>query len=303
MTPQDFARLEDYAEAIVRKLQLPPCPDILAGIGRELAREHPDTQRIATEAARDVSSAATLLKTVNSAWYGLANKARSVQQAIAYLGLERTSLLLAGLLLRNVFPSTRRQAMMRFWEASTQLAVTLAFFARVLGRKDRDELHTFGLFRDAGSAVLINRFDDFDPLATPSNPDFGPSLTELEQARFGTDHAVIGAVLARDWTLPEDMADAILWHHADFVLDMEERPIADRAVEMIAIGVLGDRAIERHRGVALSDSSGAVLEAALRTLSLDRRQHAELEAEAASLLCGIEGRPQPTVRLTSLTLH
>lgn len=303
MTPQEFARLEDYAEAIVRKLQLPPCPDILTSMGRELAREHPDVQRIATEAAKDVASSATLLKTVNSAWYGLANKARSVQQAIAYLGLERTSLLLAGLLLRNVFPSTRRQAMARFWEASTQLALTLAFYAKVLGRGDRDEIHTFGLFRDAGSAVLIQRFDDYDPLALDSESLLGPTLTEIEQARFGTDHAVIGAVLARDWGLPEPMCDAILWHHADFVLDMEARPIADAAVEMIALGVLGDRAMDRYRGAARSESSGQVLDAAMRTLGIDRRQHADLEAEALGLLGGIAGQPQPTLRLTSLTLH
>lgn len=303
MTPQDFAQLEDHAEAIVRKLQLPPCPEILAGIGRELAREYPDTQRIAAEAARDVSSAATLLKTVNSSWYGLANKARSVQQAIAYLGLERTSLLLAGLLLRNVFPGSQRRAMAKFWEVSTELAVTLGFIARVLGREDRDELHTFGLFRDAGSAVLINRFDDYDACAATANPNFGPSLTELEQARFGTDHAVIGEVLARDWGLPDELSDAILWHHADFVLDMAQRPIADRAVEMIALGVLGERAIERHYGMKTSEAAASVLEAALATLRLDRRQYTDVEAEVSNLLCGMEGSPQPTLRLASLTLH
>jgi len=303
MSPQEFAQLEDHAEAIVRKLQLPPCPEILASIGRELAREYPDTQRIAAEAAHDVSSSATLLKTVNSAWYGLENKARSVQQAIAYLGLERTSLLLAGLLLRNAFPSTKRRAMAAFWENSTQLAVTLGFIARFLGREDRDELHTFGLFRDAGSAVLIGRFDDYDAYAASAHADSGPNLTELEQARFGTDHAVIGAVLARDWALPEDMADAILWHHADFVLDMAERPIADRAVEMIALGVLGDRAIARHHGEKASEAGVGVLEAALSTLGLDRRRYDELETEVSTLLCGLEGRPQPTLRLASLALH
>lgn len=303
MTPQEFARLEDFAEAAVRRMQLPACPDILARIGRELARQHPDAQRISVEAARDVSSSAMLLKTVNSAWYGLASRARSVQQAIAHLGLERTSLLLAGLLLRNVFPSTRRQAMARFWEVSTQLAVTLAFVARVLGRSDRDELHTFGLFRDAGSAVLINRFDDYDPLAHPNEPELGPSLTELEQARFGTDHAVIGAVLARDWGLPADMADAILWHHADFVLDMAERPIAESSLAMIALGILGDRMIDRHRGVAASPAAVGVFDAALRTLGLDARSYAEVEGDALAMLGAMDGRPQPTPRLTSLTLH
>lgn len=303
MTPLEFAQLEDYAEAIVRKLQLPPCPRILADIGRELGREHPDMQKIALEASRDVSSSATLLKTVNSAWYGLAHKARSVQQAIAFLGLERTSLLLAGLLLRNVFPSSHRQAMARFWQVSTQLAVTLSFIARMLERPDRDELHTFGLFRDAGSAVLINKYDDYDPMANSLQTELGPNLTELEQARYGTDHAVIGAVLARDWGLPDDMVDAILWHHADFVLDMAERPIAERAVEMIAIGVLGDRVIERHRGIAGEDGNAAAFGAALRTLGLDAREYATIEAEALSALCALEGGAQPTLRLTSLTVH
>lgn len=303
MTPQEFAQLEDYAEVIVRELQLPPCPRILADIGRELGKEHPDMQKIALEASRDVSSSATLLKTINSAWYGLTHKARSVQQAIAYLGLERTSLLLAGLLLRNVFPSSHRQGMVRFWHVSTQLAVTLGFIARVLERPDRDELHTFGLFRDVGSAVLINKHDDYDPMATRAQIELGPSLTELEQARYGTDHAVIGAVLARDWALPGDMVDAILWHHADFVLDMAERPIAAQAIEMIAVGVLGDRVIGRHRGIACKDGNAAAFGAALRTLGLGAREYATIEAEAVGALCALDGGAQPTLRLTSLPVR
>jgi HD-like signal output (HDOD) protein len=303
MTPRQFARLEDHAEAIVRALDLPPCPDILAAMSRELAREHPDIQCIAREASKDVPSSAMLLKTVNSAWYGLAHKARSVHQAIAYLGLERTSLLMAGLLLRNVFPSTRRHAMAGFWEASTQLALTLAFYARALGRGGHDEAHTFGLFRDAGSAVLIHRFEDYDPAAASLDAQFEPSLTELEQARFGTDHALIGATLASEWGLPAAMCDAILWHHADFVLDMEERPIADAAIEMIALGVLGDRAIGRHRGMAQNEASTQVIRAASRTLGLDEDRYADLEARAVALLGGLAGRAGPAPRIANLSLH
>jgi hypothetical protein len=46
-----------------------------------------------------------------------------------------------------------------------------------------------------------------------------------------------------------------------------------------------------------------VLDAALRILSLDARRHADQENEALALLGGIAGQPQPTMRLTSLTLH
>ena len=56
-----------------------------------MRRETPDVRKIANLVTHDVASAAAILKTVNSASYGLRNTARSVQQAIGYLGLNRTS--------------------------------------------------------------------------------------------------------------------------------------------------------------------------------------------------------------------
>ena len=37
--------------------------------------------------------------------------------------------------------------MSRLWQASGRLALTASFFARVLGLREYDEAHTFGLFR------------------------------------------------------------------------------------------------------------------------------------------------------------
>ncbi|MCC6535365.1 MAG: HDOD domain-containing protein [Burkholderiales bacterium] len=300
MPQPQFTHLEEQAENFVRKLDLPPCPEIIADIVRELRRDVPDVQKIAGWVSRDVAAAAGLLKTVNSAWYGIAAKARSVQQAIAYLGLDRTALLLAGLLLRNAFPSSSRPAMRRFWQDSTELALTTGFLARVLDAMDRDEAHTFGLFRDAGIAVLISKFPEYDPLALASAADGSSSVTDLEQARFGVDHAVIGSVLARDWQLPPEMFDAILWHHADFVLDMTERPIEEAAVRLIALGTLADRVLERYRGLPRREATAAALGGALRTLSLSEAKHADLELEAMSMLEELDCRPMPTLRLRAV---
>lgn len=293
----EFPQIEDEAEAIARKLGLPPCPDVLADIAREVRREMPDVQRIASLVVRDVAGSATLLKTVNSAFHGLAAKARSVQQAIAYLGLDRTALLLAALLLRNAFPRSNRPAMARFWESSTRLALTLAFFARVLDLGDRDEAHTFGLFRDAGAAVLIGRFDDYPGVVERASADPAARVTELEQARFGTDHAVIGAVLARDWQLPEEMCEAILWHHADFVLDLAERPIPEQSARLIALGVLGDRVLERHRGTPPTEPAAHMTAQALELLGLRPAQYADLQFEAMTLFDDAQAGPPPTMRM------
>jgi HD-like signal output (HDOD) protein len=298
-TQLELVCLEERAEDIVRQLALPPCPEILTEISREVRAETPNVRKIGDLVTRDVAAAAGILKTVNSAAYALGGSARSVQQAIGYLGLDRTALLLATLLLRKVFPQSDRPAMARFWQASGQLAATVAFLARVLGVVDRDEAYTFGLFRDAGSAVLICRFPDYDPVMAACTPV--AVVTDHEKAHFGADHAVIGAVLARDWHLPEEMSDAILWHHADFVLTLDASPIRIEAVRLIALGALGDRIVERYRGEPANPAATGVQEHALRRFGLDEREFADLETGALTLLAERDGRPMPTMRLRTLS--
>ena len=301
MTPQQFAVLEERAEQIVRTLALPPCPEILAQVAREVRAETPDVRKVGDLVVRDVAAAAGVLKTVNSAGYGLRGAARSVQQAIGYLGLDGTALLLAGLLLRNAFPRTDRPAMTHFWRASSRLATVLGFLARVLGVAERDEAHTFGLFRDAGSAVLICRYPDYDAVQAGWQACAMTSRTEYEKRQFGADHAVIGAVLARDWHLPEEMSDAILWHHADFVLALDAAPIRAEAVRLIALGALGDRVLERYGAEPAAVDAPGNPEHALRLFGLSQAQYADLQVEALTLLAERDGRPMPTMRLHSMS--
>lgn len=111
---------------------------------------------------------------------------------MAYMGLDRTALLLAGLLLRNAFPKANAAAMSRFWETSTQSALNMAFMARVSGVLDRDEAHTYGLFRDVGTAVLIGKFENYAAIVERTGGDVRSSLTEIEKEHFSVDHAVVG---------------------------------------------------------------------------------------------------------------
>lgn len=300
MTDSEFARLEEQAEGFVRSLRIPGCPEILARISREVHAQTPDLRKVADLVRRDVAAAGGILKTVNSAAYGLRRSARSVQQAISYLGLERTALLLAGLLLRKAFGRSDHPAMIRFWQSSAQLADTAAFFARVLRAAQPDEAHTFGLFRDAGSAVLIGRFPHYADTMAAFDETEACIRTDHEKAHFGADHAVIGSVLARDWHLPEEMSDAILWHHAEFVLALDAPPIGIEAVRLIALGLLGDRVLDRYQGMPADSRSGAGFEHALRLFGLDEREFADLQVEALTLLAERDGRPMPTMRLRML---
>ena len=285
-----LARLEAEALAIPHTLGLPPCPQVLIDIGRELKSEAPDVQKIAHLITHDAASAAMMLKTVNSPYYGLSSKARSVQQAIAYLGLNRTACLLAGLLLRNAFPSSSKLAMARFWDMSTEVAVIAARVARRLGCVDRGEAHTFGLFRDVGAAVLICRFDDYALVAGRELRDSGSKVTELERERFGADHATIGARLATDWQLPEEMQEAILHHH-DAFLNAAVKP-SDAALRLIAVGLLCDRIIDDYHGVRPDAQDASQRVGALRMLGLSDAVFAEIAAKATGMLDEVSAAPR-----------
>jgi HD-like signal output (HDOD) protein len=295
-----LVQLEAEALAVVHKLGVPPCPQVLSDVSRELRHGTPDVQKIAASITHDAVSSAAILKTVNSPYYGLMNKARSVHQAIAYLGLDRTAMLLAGLLLRNAFPSTNKRAMIGFWERSSQIAVMGAFLARQLPAIDRDEAHTFGLFRDVGSAVLISKFDGYEKVVSLAQGSPAARLTALEKERFGTDHAVIGAVLAKDWLLPEEMSEAILWHHADFVFDLSERPISDEALRLVALGLLSDVLIDEYSGMACEAWACKRQFDACRVLELPDTMFDELKAEAMILLDQLNGHPATTMRMHTI---
>jgi HD-like signal output (HDOD) protein len=282
-----LAQLEAEAIAIPHGLGLPPCPQVLVDIGRELRSETPDVQKIAHLITLDAASAAMILKTVNSPYYGLSNKARSVQQAVAYLGMNRTACLLAGLLLRNAFPSTSKAAMARFWDASTEVAVIAARVARSLGCVDRGEAHTYGLFRDIGTAVLICHNDDYAAAAELDERVPSSKLIQWERERFGADHAAIGARLAADWQLPEEMREAILRHHEAFS-GVAERPSED-ALRHVAVGLLCDRIIDDHHGIQPNEEDAQQRAGAMRMLGLSDSVFAEMAAKAALMLDDVSG--------------
>ena len=297
MTAPDFVRLERQAEEAVRKLGLPANPEILGQIGAELRRESPQVRRIGDLVARDVAAAAVILRMVNASAHRTGCPARSVQQAVAFLGFDHTARLLGRLLARDAFPRCVRPSMPRLWRDAARLAHVASCLGRLLGVAAPDEAHTYGLFRDAGSAVLMSRHADYDAIMAEYERAGTISRTDHEKAWFGVDHAVIGAVLARDRHLPEEVSDAILWHHADFVLALEDPPIRREAVRLIALGVLGDRVLAYAGESERELRPAGGFEQALRLFGLDEHAFADVRSEALARLAEWEGRPAHTLRM------
>lgn len=265
-------------DALLRSIRIPPRPSLLVDLQGELAGDDPSPRRIARIIGNDVGMSGALLKLANSPFFGAARKAKSVEQAINFLGLNQCAALLTGLLARQAIDGNDRDgSLTAFWDTSAQRAQSLVFIARRLRLVPPDIAHTFGLFCDIGVPLLMDRFADYAETLAVAAHDALRSVTAVEDARHSTNHAAIGCLLARNWGLSPDVSWAILHHHDYAVFDDDATDDAIRS--LVAASVLAERGIARYHGNrdALEWEKGG--EAACRHLGLDAGEAEDLLEE------------------------
>lgn len=189
--------------AELRRLQitLPACPKAVLEL-RDLLRD-PDAHVGACERviASDMALAAEVVKTVNSAMFGLLRRVDHVGEALRFLGADQVAAITLQAALRRAFRPTR--LMDRIWDSAARLGWTMGKSAPLL---DLDPwlAHSAGLFAWSGAAVFASREDLFpggyakihdahsrDPMA----------LAAAEMASIGVGHHAVGSALCAQWGL------------------------------------------------------------------------------------------------------
>lgn len=234
-------------EDTLHGMKIPPRPAILDGILREIRREETDYRKLAGLIAADMSLSASLIKTVNSPFFGIRHKISSIQDALVILGLELAAQMIAGILLHRSFPS--HPGLEGIWDHSVKVAVTAHGLIRVWpGGIDlrSEDAYTFGLFRDCGMAMMMLSFDDYGETLNLADADPDVALTDVEIARHAIDHAHVGAHLAREWLMGEDTRNGILHHHLADAETLPPEILSARARRLIAISLLAERVLQVH---------------------------------------------------------
>lgn len=232
-------------DALLRSIRIPPRPSLLLDLQRELADADPSPRRIARIIGNDVGMSGALLKLANSPFFGAARKAKSVEQAINFLGINQCAALLTGLLARQAIEG-KDASLDSFWDTSARRAQALVFTSRRLRIAPPDIAHTFGLFCDIGVPLLMNRFPDYAATFDAAGREAERCFTAVEDARHSTNHAAIGCLLARNWGLSPDVSWAILHHHDYSVMDDDATDDAVRS--LVALSVLAEKGIQRYHG-------------------------------------------------------
>lgn len=263
----DIARELDHARTRgpLQQIKIPPCPELLTRLQRALAQAEPDLGEVARIAGADVAMSSVLIRAANGAAFAGFAPAQTVGQAMTRLGLEHTAAVMTGFLTRQAIPADSPH-LQRFWERSGKRAVALGFLARQLPGLSPDLAYTFGLFSHVGLPVLLQSVRGYGSTMVEAQARRDRSFVQTENANHRTDHAVVGALVARVWRLAPEVMAAIRLHHD---LDQPGGGIAPEVQTLVAAGLVADHLMRRHEGLDPEADWTAHGSAALAWLHVD----------------------------------
>lgn len=221
-------------------LHIPPRPEVVTALMEEKVKAEPDFRRVAKLITADVGLSAAMIKSVNSAAFGLERKVASVPQALHLLGLKQVTGIATALVMRRLSGGGATASMERFWDSAEKVALICARVAKQLHCIAADEAYSYGLFHNCGIPLLMQHFPGYKDALIAANGNRQRSFTACEEAGVGTSHTAVGYFLARSWSLPKEMCQAILRHHELDAFDMAKSDQGDHMLDFIGIGHLAE---------------------------------------------------------------
>jgi putative nucleotidyltransferase with HDIG domain len=178
----------------------------------------------------DANLTARVLKVVNSAAFGLINDITSVDRAISYLGERIVVSIALGDCASKLFEKELagyEAAGGDLWKHDLRTAIAAREVVVQSGLDiSADLAFTAGLLHDIGKALISDylRGTASDMIEMISSQDSSDYL-DAEEKMIGFDHTQAGFELAKEWQLPEQLAEVILFHHHPGNATEEFRPL------------------------------------------------------------------------------
>ena len=246
---------------LIREIDsFPVLPETVSRV--RLAMEDPKSsvRDVGSIIVMDPPVAAKVLSIANSAAYGFPQRIEDVGLAISLLGLRETYSIVLSAAVLNVLEKSKHFDYKRFWLEAMCCAAATRFVLKASGKRQLTGAFAAGLLHDIGRVVLS---EVVPALYAKVDWDFtGGGLVGREEALVGLSHTEAGHELALHWGLPDDISEAIRFHH---------RPtLAGQAKEIVAVTTVA-QALAHAKGSTLDENRGLLEphQDALEILGLD----------------------------------
>lgn len=217
----------------IKPADLPAPPREAIGIVHACSNPDVTSNDLAKIITHNPVLTAELLRVVNSPFFGFAQKISSVTRAVTLLGQRALRNLVLCIAMRDAIrvDDIEGFSVQQYWESALRRAACAKHLAAMLAL-DPDECFTIGLLQDFGLLVMIVKMPKAAqhwPALLAADPD---ARIELEQQVFGCTHVTTNLLLAKAWSLPEELSFAISHHHeSDFSqFDKPQKNLVDVAL-------------------------------------------------------------------------
>ncbi|MBM4118448.1 HDOD domain-containing protein [bacterium] len=163
---------------------------------------------------KDQALVARLLKVANSSFFGSSRAIQTVHEAVVLIGMDNLKNIVyavssSGLLKRKL--KSYRYPEAGFWLHSMVFGMTCRALMEGLrsGPLGSEEAFVAGLVHDIGKLII----DDY---LEPGAGQAGVYTLDEEREAAGFDHAELGEKILERWRIPENIREALRYHHEPF---------------------------------------------------------------------------------------
>lgn len=192
------------------------------------------TRLIADSIDQDARLRAEFFRQLHFGLLPLADPIDTTQEAIAFLGLHKSRLLLISSGLQSAKTLTKSTLIhgRNFWAANQERALIAFEIARIL-EADKWTSFVAARIQDFCLPQLFSLFEkNYVHFLSSPHP-----LCEFETTRFGWNHATLAACALLDWGCPDELICTVLLHH-DGLKVLDDEQLRKSSVAAVAIASL-----------------------------------------------------------------
>ncbi len=240
---------------------LTPIPAVVNQLLSVVDKPGSGIEEIADVIKYDPVITVNVLKTCNSAFFGLKNPAESIKDAVNMLGVDQVVELVLMKSSSQTLSGEQKGYGLEdgdLWRYSVSSAVISKIVAGKLSLENRSTLFTAALVKDIGKILMEKYVQRSSKKIHALVDEKHFSFREAEKKTVGIDHAEVGAMITKMWKFSPRMVKIIRHHHLSDDSMIRDRDItavylSDCICMMLGIGVGADGLSYRFKDRAMKE--------------------------------------------------
>lgn len=231
----------DKTEAMERHIcQLVAFPFTIAKVLNITKDQKSGAGQLSNAITADPAISTHLLKVSNSVFFASANRRiNSIKDAIVRIGFTETKKIVMAMSVINIFKQCNKNSgfdRVDYWYHSLATALIAERIARLMGDVNPEEAFLAGLLHDLGMLLQDEYFPTIFDANLIATAQTAGSFFEIQTRDLKVSHVDLLAALFPKWKIPQNITEAIVYHHALESFDNNSDSLGKKLAVCVSIG-------------------------------------------------------------------